>query len=203
MQGPRRDRLRAPRPVRRSLAGRGDGSAVAHPLADGRQDLVLDSRLTAEHRRERVLAEDVQARRLRSDRRGRSIAPEHQRDLAEESTGPEAPHFSAVEPDLDLTGRDDEELVAGLAFLREHLAGGDLSLLRDRGDRAEVACGQAAEEGHPTKSRDRRGRHEGAIIGAETARPGPWTEARDARPPDEPDPDQLRRHAGPPPDHET
>ena len=57
--------------------------AVAHPLADGREDLVLDPGLALDHPIERVLVEHEQVRRRRRDGGRRPRAAEHERDLAE------------------------------------------------------------------------------------------------------------------------
>jgi hypothetical protein len=61
----------------------GVGSAVAHPLADRREDLVLDPWLFLEHRRERVLAHDEQLGGFLDGCRGSSATPEDECDLTE------------------------------------------------------------------------------------------------------------------------
>src|SRR5215467_9352271 len=61
----------------------GARSAVAHPLTDRREDLVLDPWLFLEHRREGLLAHDEQPGGLLDGCRGSSAAPEDECDLTE------------------------------------------------------------------------------------------------------------------------
>src|SRR5258706_3618748 len=152
--------------------------AVAHPLADGGKDLVLDPGLALDHPVERVPAEHEQVGGRRGDgRRGASPA-ENQGDLTEVVTGSQPPELAVVLADLDLARIDDEELVAGRALLGDHLARHSIALLGGRRDRRKLAHRQAVEERHPTERLGSGIGHVRAIVSTDLTHPAPRAERR-------------------------
>ncbi len=195
--------LRCKRSHRATLLHGQAGSGRGETLRDDRVGGLDARRMTCHRGDELVALERVQVDVLDSrDRRcSRHVAEE--RDLAEVVAGTELPHRRSIHRDLELTGIDDEEAVAGLSLAYDGIARPhanpdeltrepfDLSL-RERGEDRDLAQkGELPDSGArtPCRSPPRRFQKSRPSAGRKAA-------GRNQRAPDADPVDERRREDG-------